>query len=304
MAQPQELSPILVLGGTGHYGRHIAASLATRVPVRVLSRDKARARLVLTEPVAILEGDVTSERSVADALRGAGGVVISLSAFSPRLIRKQRLIECDSVLMTLALAEKECVSRIVYLSGYDAREDLPAELDFSTGRIKLEIERALCRSQFNWTVLGAAPSMEIFFAMTKGTRMMVPGGGPPALPTVSPVDVGEIAAQAVLREDLRGQRIRLTGPEALSFREAAARISAVTGKPLRVVKVPLVPLKVAAFVTRPFNPYLSHLVSAVTLLNRFPQDVAMQVPADYQRLAVTFDYTATTLEMETRRRFA
>jgi len=141
-----------------------------------------------------------------------GGVIIRLSAFTPKLISKQRLIERDSVL-TLALAEKERVSRIVDVSGYDVREDLASELDFPIGRIKLDVEKALCRSQFDWTVLGSAPSIEIFFAMTKGNRMMVPGGGPPALPTVSPVDVGEIAAQAVLRDGLQAQRIRLLSPQ-------------------------------------------------------------------------------------------
>ncbi len=35
--------------------------------------------------------------------------------------------------------------------------------------------------------------------------MMVPGGGPEGLPTVSAVDVGEIAAQALLRDDLSGR---------------------------------------------------------------------------------------------------
>ena len=43
----------------------------------------------------------------------------------------------------------------------------------------------------------AAPSMEIFFAMLRGDTLVVPGGGPPALPTVAASDLGEIAAQAM-----------------------------------------------------------------------------------------------------------
>ena len=96
----------------------------------MLSRDRAKARLAVGERAAILEGDVTCEKSVVAALHGVAGVIISLSAFTPKLISKQRLIERDSVLMTLALAEKERVSRIVYLSGYDVCEDLSSELDF------------------------------------------------------------------------------------------------------------------------------------------------------------------------------
>jgi uncharacterized protein YbjT (DUF2867 family) len=144
--------------------------------------------------------------------------------------------------------------------------------------------------------------MEIFFAMIRGDTMTVPGGGPPALPTVSPADVGEIAAQAVLRDDLRGQRIRMTGPEALSFPEAAKRISTATGKDIKFRRIPLLPLKIVSLITWPINPYLRHLLASARLMNNFPQDVAAQVPQDHQWLVNTFSYTPTTLEMEARKR--
>jgi uncharacterized protein YbjT (DUF2867 family) len=298
-------TPILVLGGTGHYGRHIVKSLQEKgQQVRVLTRNAANARRILGDEAEIVEGDITSRESVVEALEGVKAVVISVSAFTPKLIRKLELIERDSVLMVLEEAQNAGISRIVYLSGYALRRGLVEELDLAFGRIKLEIETALAQSDFSWTVLGEAPSMEVFFAMIRGEKMIVPGGGPPALPTVSPVDTGEIAAQTVLREDLGGRRIRVTGPEAISFPEAARRISAVTGKRLEFQKIPLFPLRVASLVTWPFNPYLRHLVGSARLMNRFPQDLAAQVSEDHRWLVDTFSYTPTTLEMETRRRFA
>lgn len=300
----KESVPILVLGGTGHYGRQIVGSLLERgQPVRVLSRNATNARRILGDGAEIVEGDITSRRSVVEALEGVKAVVVSVSAFTPGLIRKLRLIERDSVLMVLEEARHVGVSRIVYLSGYELDPSIIEELDLEFGRIKLEIETALAKSGFNWTVLGEAPSVEIFFAMIRGGKMVVPGGGPPALPTVSPVDTGEITAQAVLRKDLGGKRIRVTGPEAISFPEAARRISAVTGKRLGFQKIPLFPLRVASLVTRPFNPYLWHLVGSARLMNRFPQDLAAQVPQDHRWLMDTFAYTSTTLEMEVRRRY-
>jgi uncharacterized protein YbjT (DUF2867 family) len=296
-------APILVLGGTGHYGRHIVRSLLEKgQPVRVLSRNASHAREVLGDGVEIVEGDITSQESVVEALRGARAVVISVSAFNPQSIQKLRLIERDSVLMVLEEAQKAGISRVVYISVYDIREDLIEKLDLETGRIKLEIEAALARSDFNWTVLGAPFSMEMFFAMIRGDTMTVPGGGPPALPTISPVDVGEIAAQTVLRDDLGGKRIRLAGPEAISFPEAARRISEVTGKTVKFRKIPLVPLKIASVLSRPFYPYLRHLVQSIVLMNSFPQDVVAEVPEDHRWLVNTFVYTPTTLEMEARRR--
>ncbi len=305
MRSKQISAPILVLGGTGHYGRHIVRSLLDKKQlVRVLSRKAANGRKVLGDGdgVEIVEGDIISQGSVVEALRGTQAVVISMSAFNPQSIRKLRLIERDSVLMALEEAQKAGISRVVYISVYDLREDLIKKLDLETGRIKLEVENALVRSDFRWTVLGAAPSMEIFFSMIRGDTMTVPGGGPPALPTVSPMDVGEIAAQTVLRDDLRGKRIRVTGPEAISFPEAARRISEVTGKTMKFRKIPLLPLKIASIVTWPISPFLRHLVKYIELMKNFPQDVAARVPEDHRWLVANFSYTPTTLEMETRRR--
>jgi len=303
-----QIKPILVLGGTGHYGRHIVESLLGKgAPARVLSRNADNARKILGEAPEIVEGDITARESIIEALNGVSAVIISVSAFAPKLIRKLRQIERDSVLMTLAEAEKAGVSRIVYISVYDIRQDLPKRLGLESAKIKSEVENALARSRFNWTVLGAAPSMQIFFAMIREETMMVPGGGPPALPTVSPVDVGEIVAQTALRQDLHGKRFRMVGPEAVSFPEAAKRISNVTGKTIRLRKIPLVLPKIAWVTTRPFTPfndvilYINQMLGFIQLLNQFPQDVVAEVPEVHRLLLDTFDYIPTTMEMEAQR---
>jgi uncharacterized protein YbjT (DUF2867 family) len=292
-------APILVLGGTGYLGSRIVRGLRDREqPVRVLSRNGLRARQILGDGVEVVEGDITSRTSVVAALDSVRAVVISVSAFSPQLIRQLRLIEHDAVLMVLELARKAGVSRVVYISTYDVRGDAAAGLGSEMTRLKQTVETALASSDLNWTVLGAAPSMGIFFTMIRGNRMVVPGGGPPALPTISRVDVGEIAAQAVLRDDLAGRRIRMVGPEAISFPEAAERISAIAGRTIKFQRIPLLPLRVVAALTRPFNPFLSYLLPFITLMKRFPQDLVAQVPDDHRLLVETFRYTPMTIEME------
>ena len=176
MESRKDNAPILVLGGTGHYGRHVVASLLAREQaVRVLSRNAASAHRILGDDAEIVEGDITWRESVVEALAGVRAVVVSVSAFTPRLIRKLELIERDSVLVTLEEARQAGVSRLVYVSVYDIREDLVKKLkiDAESARIKREIETTFARSDFNWTVLGAPPSMEIFFAMIRGERMIV-----------------------------------------------------------------------------------------------------------------------------------
>ncbi|MBU0704677.1 MAG: NAD(P)H-binding protein, partial [Chloroflexi bacterium] len=65
MASEKTSAPILVLGGTGHYGKNIVKSLLAKgQPVRVLSRNAADAREVLGDEAEIVEGDITSRKSV------------------------------------------------------------------------------------------------------------------------------------------------------------------------------------------------------------------------------------------------
>ncbi len=150
--------------------------------------------------------------------------------------------------------------------------------------------------------------MDIFFAMIRSDRMVVPGGGPKAVPTVSPADLGEIAAQAVLRDDLGGRRIRLAGPQLLSFPEAARRLSAVYGRTIRFTPIPLILPRIAWHATWPLVrlsrslDYTHTILGFAQLLNAFPQDLAQTSVDDHGKLLSTFDYTPTTLEMETRRR--
>ncbi|MFC1913519.1 SDR family oxidoreductase [Chloroflexota bacterium] len=297
--------PIVILGGTGHYGRHIVRSLLGKGQhVRILSRNSDKARRILGDKVDIVEGDIRSQKSVVEALQGVKAAVISVSAMTPKLIRNLRLIESDSVLMTLEEAQHAGISRIVYVSIYDIREDFLKKMNITweIPEIKKNVEDTLSKSVFDWTVLGVAPSMEIFFSMIRRNTMMVPGGGPPSLPNVSPRDVGEIAAQTVLRDDLKGKRIRITGPEALSFSDAATRIGLVTGKTISVWKIPLLPLRIASILALPFTHYLRHLVTAIKLMNNYPQHVAAIAAKDSGWLADNFNYTPTTLEMEAKYR--
>jgi uncharacterized protein YbjT (DUF2867 family) len=301
---------VLVLGGTGHYGRHIVRSLAAKgVPVRVLTRNAARASGVLPETVELTEGDLESPDAVARALQGIDRVVVAVSAFSRDQIRKMVAVERDAVIAALEQAAAAGVRRVVYLSVFDIQpQKMPSQVRLDTATIKQDVEAYLKSSDFNWTVLGAPPSMELFFAMTHGDRMIVPGSGPASLPTISPVDVGEIAAQAVLRDDLGGQRIRLAGPEPLSFPEAASRLSAFYGRTIRFTAIPLILPKIAWYATGPLArfsgpvDYVHQLLGFIRLLSSFPQAVALASVQDHDKLVRIFSYTPTTLEMEARRR--
>ncbi len=298
-----EVNPrrILVLGGTGNLGRKVVRALLHRGAIpRVMSRDSEGARLLLGEGVEIVGGDLRDGDSVSKALTGCDAMGICVSAFSRKLIRRLREIEVDGVTRAFGAAEAAGVRRVVYLSVYQPDHPLAAQVGMVAGPIKQEVEERLLRTTLNWTVLGAPPSMDIFFAFIRGNKMIVPGGGPPAFPTLSSTDIGAIVAQALLRDDLAGQRFRLTGPAPLSFFEAAKRIGDAWGRPIGFKKIPLFVPRLGAAVVGPFSPFVKQMVASLRLLNAFPDALVQEIPADFQRLRDTFSFTPRTLEEEAK----
>jgi uncharacterized protein YbjT (DUF2867 family) len=294
---------ILVLGGTGHLGRQVVRALGDLGAIpRVMSRDAEGAHVLFGDNVEIVGGDLLDEDSASAALTDCDAMGICVSAFSRKLIRRLREIEVDGVVRAFGAAETAGVSRVVYLSVYQPDHPLAAQVGMRVGPIKQEVEERLLRTRLNWTVLGAPPSMDIFFAFIRGQKMIVPGGGPPAFPTLSSTDIGIIMAEALLRSDLEGQRFRLTGPAPLSFPEAAKRIGDVWGRPIAFRKVPLFIPRLAAAAVGPFVPFVKHVVASLRLLNAFPEEMVRKIPADFQRLNDTFSFSLRTLEEEAKAR--
>ncbi len=295
---------VVVYGGTGYYGRHVVRQLLTKGQnVRVVSRHAEHAREIVGSKVDIFEGDVTRREDIIKSLQDVDAIVICLSAMSIKLIRKMKAIERDAVLNIMFEAKKLNISRLIYMSGYEMRADLLDELKIlEFGAVKIEIEAALLASDLNWTVLGDAPAFDLFFAFIKGRKMAVPGGGLKAIPTISAEDVGEITAQTALREDLGGQRIRLTGPRAYTFPEVAELVSDITGVAVQHLAIPLTVVRVVSALLYPFTPFPRFLYKSLILLNNFPSDLADEVPQDHQKLLGLFDYEPRTLELEIERR--
>lgn len=295
---------ILIYGGTGYYGQKVVEKLIDKGQfVKVVSRNKTKARNILGDKVEIFQGDVTNHETIVESLKNVGSIVICLSAMSSKLIRKMKQIERDAVLMIMEEALKANISRLVYMSGYEMREQLLRDLKIPEfGEIKIEIERKISQSDFNWTILGDAPAFEIFFAFVKNGKMTVPGGGKNAIPSISAEDVGEITAQTVMRNDLNGHRIKLTSPQAYSFPDVANKISEISGKKVKHLTIPLIMINIVSFLILPFNPFIRFLYKSLKMLNNFPVDLAENVPNDYKLLRELFDYEPVTLDMEINRR--
>ena len=300
----KDYNQIIVYGGTGFYGQQVVKQLVKKgKSVKVVTRNTKKAKEILGEKAELFQGDVTEKGIIKKSLNNISTVVICLSAMSNKLFRKMKEIERDAVLEIMEQAKKANISRLVYMSGYEMRKELLDDLKIPEfGEIKIEIEEKIRQSDFNWTILGDAPASEIFFAFTNKGRMVVPGGGLKAIPTISPEDVGEITAQIVLRKDLNGKRIKLTGPKAYSFPEAAKLMTEISGKRIKHISIPLMLFNIVSFILLPFAPFVRYLYKSLKLLNNFPQDLAEDVPNAHKILRDLFDYEPVTLEMEIRKR--
>jgi uncharacterized protein YbjT (DUF2867 family) len=301
---PADTQKILVLGGTGHYGSKVTEKLLRKnVIVKVLTRNIPKARDILGENVLLFEGDVTDRNIIKQCLADTDGIIICLSAVSPQLIRRIRKIEKESVIMVMEEASKSDIKRLVYFSGYDMRPEVLKKLKIADfGEIKLDIESRIQHSDFNWTILGCAPSFELFFSFLRNNKLLVPGGGFNRIPSISTEDVSEIAAQVILRNDLNGIRFRLTGPDAFNFPQVASLFSDITGKKINHQTIPLSIINFISAIIYPVNPFFRYIYKGVKLFNNFPVGLAENVPEDHKKLRDIFDYSPVTLEMEAKKR--
>ena len=291
---------VLVLGGTGHYGREIVralGSLGSRP--RVLSRNPGTAAGALDSGAEIVAGDITDEASLEKALDGMGAVVIAVSAMSRKTARQLRRIEIDGVLNVLRLLEARRISRVVFLSAYDLHDDTIARLKIARLSVaKQTVEAALASSSLNWTVLGCPPTMGLFTEFLKGDRLIAPGGLASPMPTISPLDVGEIAARAALRTDLSGRRFHLCAAEPVSADIAAKILSEILERPISVRAIPMGAMNVGTAVLGLFNPFFRLLYLGLKVFNNFPPSLIDAIPQDSKRLQETFGVPLRTFREE------
>jgi uncharacterized protein YbjT (DUF2867 family) len=221
---------LLVTGATGLNGSELIHRLSARgVAVRALVRDPAKAAAIAALPnVEIVQGDMARPNTLTAALSGVDRAML-ISSSDPMMLDVQtNFIEA---------AGKAGVKHIVKLSG------IMPELDsaFRFARMHGEIEKRLEASGMAFTHLRAGEFMPAYFRQApniaaKGAMFL-----PMEEARIASIDVGdiaEIAAKVLTSPGHEGKTYPLTGPEALTMTEVAAKLSAATGKPIRYVNVP------------------------------------------------------------------
>src|SRR5881409_2282145 len=122
--------PVTVFGGTGFLGRRIVRHLRCReFPVRIASRhpDRGHRQFGPDDPhLQSVEANIHDERSVADALAGAYGVVNAVSLYLERGQETFHSVHVESAQRVAAQAHRAGVERLAHVSGIGADAASPS----------------------------------------------------------------------------------------------------------------------------------------------------------------------------------
>jgi uncharacterized protein YbjT (DUF2867 family) len=220
---------ILVTGATGLNGKALLHLLSERgIAARALVRNPAKAEAIAALPnVEIVQGDMARPETLAAALRDIDRAML-ISSSDPTMLEVQSNF--------IDAAGKAGVKHVVKLSG------IMPELDsaFRFARMHGEIEKRLEASGMAFTHLRAGEFMPAYFRQAP----VIAARGAMFLPMedarIASIDVGdiaEIAASVLTGAGHEGKTYPLTGPEALTMTQVAAKLSAATGKTIRYVNV-------------------------------------------------------------------
>ncbi|ASO18201.1 uncharacterized protein YbjT (DUF2867 family) [Actinoalloteichus hoggarensis] len=199
--------PVLVLSGTGKTGRRVAARLAAlNLAVRIGSRTASPAF------------DWTNPATWQAALHGVDAVYI---AYHPDLAFPGA---AETVESFVSLAVRGGVRRLVLLSG---RGEAGA----------LRAEQAVRDAGVDWTIVRASWfhqnfSEHFLLEPVRHGEIALPASTARE-PFVDTDDVAAVAVAALTEPGHAGLLYEVTGPRLLTFADAAAEISAATGRDIR-----------------------------------------------------------------------
>ena len=220
---------ILLTGATGTAGSFIANEFVReRVPVRILVRNRAKAAGLEKVPtVEIVEGDMSKRSTLGLALDGVDRVLMISAPLMD-------MVETQSAFIDASKAAG--IRHVIKFSGLDARP----ETTFPFGIMHREIEEYLERSGLAWTQLRPTGFMQEYL---RETPSIIQDGafylalGDVKLNPIDLVDVAKVGFLLLRDGGHEGARLHMTGPEALTMREMADRISRAVGKTVRYVPV-------------------------------------------------------------------
>ena len=211
----------LITGATGDVGSRVVELLVQRgIRPRIFVRNAEKARARFGDRVDVFTGDLADEEALRTAMAGADSLFLLNSG--------------PAIPMLDALAARAAsaagVAHIVKLSSIDVEQSLAIGAWHEKG------EAAIRASGIPFTFVRPTGFMSNLLAwahsiQAEGVVRTCTGDGRRAF--IHSEDIAEVVVEALVSRKYLGRALAITGPEAVTFAEAAEKIGAAVGKLVR-----------------------------------------------------------------------
>src|SRR6266536_913239 len=218
---------VTVFGGTGFLGRRIVRHLRSHgFPVRTASRHPDRGHRLFGPDDPQLQSvgaNIHDERSVANALAGAYGVVNAVSLYLEREQETFHSVHVESAQCVAAQAHRAGVERLVHVSGIGADAVSPSRYIRKRGEGELAIRAAFADALFVGPAVMFGPD-DAFLTTILTLLRTLPiypmfGRGRTRLQPAYVEDVAEAVARVMDRAETRSKIFEFGGPSIYSYEQ-------------------------------------------------------------------------------------
>jgi uncharacterized protein YbjT (DUF2867 family) len=236
---------VTVFGGTGFLGRRIVRHLRCReFPVRIASRhpDREHRQFGPDDPhLQSVEANIHDERSVADALAGAYGVVNAVSLEHGQ--QTFHSVHVESAQRVAAQAHRAGVERLVHVSGIGADAASPSRYIRKRGEGELAVRAAFNDAFFVRPAVMFGPDDAFLTTILKLLRQLpiypMFGRGLTRLQPAYVEDVAEAIGRTMQRAETPSKIFEFGGPRVYSYEELLGAIAHQAGLAPRLIPIPL-----------------------------------------------------------------
>jgi NADH dehydrogenase len=237
---------VTVFGGTGFLGRRVVRHLRKHgFPVRIASRhsDRGHRLFALDDPqLQFVKANIHDERSVADALACAYGVVNAVSLYVEHGQETFHSVHVESARRIATQARRAGVERLAHVSGIGSDAASPSLYIRKRGEGELAVRAAFADATLIRPAVMFGPDDAFLTALLKllGRLPIYPmfGRGLTKLQPAYVEDVAEAITRALQRTDMHAITFECGGPRVYSYEELLRAVAHEAGLKSRLIPIP------------------------------------------------------------------